>query len=192
MGLEANALRVDRCKALRRERKGARLMDTTFTRAADTTPDPGSSGFDAWVRDEAARMRQGDLDAATLHSMTNPVPFYCSPRGGCLCGCVACRDGWDDMVCICLTAADLLGHGGRVAALYAAPITVRDLEHVGSVAEIESIVNEAVELHGFGRFEGAQADAEYENADRHQAAVDAALAWRDTPRRGLASVRSGA
>jgi hypothetical protein len=155
-------------------------------------PVPGSAGFNAWVKAEAARMRQGAVDAAALHAMSNPAPVFCSPSTGCACGCRACESGFDDLICSCVTAADLLGHGGRVAALYATPVTVRDLEHVSSGAEVEAIVNEAVELRGFERFEGAPADAEFEDADRHRAAIDAALVWRKLPRLGLASVRSGA
>jgi hypothetical protein len=35
-----------------------------------SAPQPGTPGFDAWVKAEAARMHQGDLDAADLGSFT--------------------------------------------------------------------------------------------------------------------------
>jgi hypothetical protein len=58
-----------------------------------SVPAPGTPGFDAWVKAEAARMRQGDLDAADLGSFTTRpgedgasiargmlAPFVAEPR----------------------------------------------------------------------------------------------------------------
>jgi hypothetical protein len=169
-------------------------------------PEPGCPGFDAWVKAEAARMRQGALDAAALATATGPAITHEEVMTGRFSGEYA-----EALSALALTqdmtTAKVSGlvRTAMISALYLADCKVADLRSAREPAEITALAAAVVDRLGYqhlinlhyreaGDARRGNASTVFPKQSRYGAAVDAAYRWdwRQMPEEWIAEQRRAA